>query len=233
MTTEVVGNKLAYTWSEWSNIITWWYQWSFQILAKDRSPCFYKQTVWHLASSDSDWSSHWPSGWIGLPETTLVSNMSDSYWINLVKIKDHLKHLFLFCLLVWWDSNCLPHFTRLSSLLMHHLGISLVIFKYLLSIRKSIIVWTFLRDGTFAFFQDLSLLRSYFSTSLPWLSKSTCMNGNARQWTVCHKKCIPITYLFCKFYAPLFPCIVSRWTPKPNPTAEKENRKVSFFIKHW
>ena len=43
--------------------------------------------------------------------------------------KDHLEHFFLFCLLVWGDGNCLPHFTRLPSLLVHHLGISLVIFR--------------------------------------------------------------------------------------------------------
>ena len=146
--------------------------------------------------------------------------------------KDHLKHFFLFCLLVWGDGNCLPHFTRLPSLLVHHLGISQVILSAFL--LKEPFLWEILHCwNTFAFFQDLSLFRSYFSTSLPWLSTSTCnvkMKMRHREIILWVINCARITNLFCKFDAPLLPSIVPWWTSKTNSTAEKEKGQISFDI---
>ena len=70
---------------------------------------------------------------------------------------------------------------------------------------------------TFAFFQDRSLLLSYFSTSLPWLSKSTWISYVCQQFQ--EKK--NWHYLFCKFDATLLPRIVPWRTPKTDATAEK------------
>ena len=80
---------------------------------------------------------------------------------------------------------------------------------------------------TFAFFQDRSLLLSYFSTSLPWLSKSTWISIVCKQFQ--EKK--NWHYLFCKFDATLLPRIVPWRTPKTDATAEKIKKFSKIVIK--
>ena len=70
---------------------------------------------------------------------------------------------------------------------------------------------------TFAFFQDRSLLLSYFSTSLPWLSKSTWISIGCKQF---QEKKTGITFS-ANLMLPFFPALFPEEHPKPTPLLKK------------